>query len=167
MTTIRSRDKRRATRKISGPSPQRVRLLLRVATRPSGITIVLLATIVVVVLVGSNSDLTGTYGAVAAAWLAVHQVPLTIGGASLGVLPVLPTAVMVWMVARGCAAAITVDDRATADDRATTRLELWRIVGAAVGGPLVVTVIALTIISDASTVIPLSLPSTQIGRAHV
>lgn len=161
MTSMLGRDERRATRKTSGPSPQQVRLLLGLATRPSGITIVLMATVVVVVLVVANSDLTGTYGAVAAVWLAVHQVPLTISGAALGVLPLLPTAVMVWMVARGCAAAIT------GADRVITTQELLRVVGAAVGGPLVVTAIALAVIYDASTVIPLSPPGTPAALAGV
>jgi hypothetical protein len=36
-------------------------------------------------------------------WLAAHHVPLTIDGASLGVLPLLPTLLVGALVARGAA----------------------------------------------------------------
>ncbi len=69
-----------------------MRALLAVAFRPAGVTVVLLSALIVVTLVAANSDLTGTFGAIAASWLAIHQVPLTIDGTSLGVLPLIPTA---------------------------------------------------------------------------
>src|SRR3546814_9854179 len=77
-----------------GPNPDLARKLLTVAFRPSGLTMLLIAAVVVVTLVSASSDLTGTFGAIATTWLVIHQVPATISGVQLGVLPLLPTAVM-------------------------------------------------------------------------
>ncbi|MCQ4118189.1 DUF6350 family protein [Rhodococcus sp. FXJ9.536] len=125
--------------------------LLAVAFRPAVVTVVLLSALIVVTLVAANSDLTGTFGAIAASWLAIHQVPVTIDRTVLGVLPLIPTAGMVWAVARGCAGAV---------DVASSRSRVLRVVGAAVGGPLVVTAISLAVVADASAVIALSPPNT-------
>ena len=38
-------------------------------------------------------------------WLGVHQVPVSIGGRELGVMPLLPVLAMVWGTARTTAAA--------------------------------------------------------------
>ncbi|MEV0945443.1 DUF6350 family protein [Rhodococcus sp. NPDC049939] len=136
------------------PVPDRdaddTRVLLTLAFRPTGVTVVLLSTLIVVTLVVANSDLTGTFGAIAAAWLAIHQVPLTIEDTTLGVLPLLPTVGMVFAVFRGCAAVMTPE---SSPQRA------FRVVGAAVAGPLLMTAIALAVIADASAVIPLSSPN--------
>ncbi|WP_084721769.1 cell division protein PerM [Rhodococcus marinonascens] len=125
-------------------------MLLTIAFRPAGVTVVLLSTLIVVTLVVANSDLTGTFGAIAAAWLAIHQVPLTIDDTTLGVLPILPTVGIVWAVARGCAAVTA---------PASSPRQAFRVIGAAVAGPLVVTAIGLAVIADASAVIPLSSPN--------
>ncbi|WP_419789317.1 cell division protein PerM [Rhodococcus opacus] len=143
-------DERRAPRQRPVPDADEMRALLAVAFRPAGVTVVLLSALIVVTLVAANSDLTGTFGAIAASWLAIHQVPLTIDGTSLGVLPLIPTAGMVWVVARGCAAVV---------HPASSRRHALQVIGAAVAGPLVVTAIALAVIADASAVIPLSSPN--------
>ncbi|EID72955.1 hypothetical protein W59_35568 [Rhodococcus opacus RKJ300 = JCM 13270] len=132
------------------PDADEMRALLAVAFRPAGVTVVLLSALIVVTLVAANSDLTGTFGAIAASWLAIHQVPLTIDGTSLGVLPLIPTAGMMWVVARGCAAVV---------HPASSRRHALQVIGAAVAGPLVVTAISLAVIADASAVIPLSSPN--------
>lgn len=132
------------------PDADEMRALLAVAFRPAGVTVVLLSALIVVTLVAANSDLTGTFGAIAASWLAIHQVPLTIDGTSLGVLPLIPTAGMVWVVARGCAGVV---------HPASSRRHALQVIGAAVAGPLVVTAISLAVIADASAVIPLSSPN--------
>jgi hypothetical protein len=144
-------DERRAPRQRPVPDADEARALLAVAFRPAGVTVVLLSALIVVTLVVANSDLTGTFGAIAASWLAIHQVPVTIDGTTLGVLPLIPTAGMMWAVARGCAAVV---------DPASSRRHALRVIGAAVAGPLVVTAIALAVIADASAVIPLSSPNT-------
>ncbi|MDV7243858.1 MULTISPECIES: DUF6350 family protein [Rhodococcus] len=133
------------------PDPDEAWALLAVAFRPAAVTIVLLSALIVVTLVAANSDLTGTFGAIAASWLAIHQVPVTVDGTVLGVLPLIPTAGMVWAVARGCAGAV---------DVASSRRRVLRVVGAAVCGPLVITAISLAVIADASAVIALWPPNT-------
>lgn len=74
--------------------------LVRVAFGPSLVALVVIAAIVLVQLVVANSDLTGALGAVASMWLAVHLVPISIAGQQLGVLPLVPAALMVWATAR-------------------------------------------------------------------
>lgn len=132
------------------PEADQTRTLLTVAFRSSGMAILLISAVVVVTLVSASSDLTGTFGAIATTWLAIHQVPVVIDDVQLGVLPLLPTALMMWVVARRCASAATLAD---------TRIAVARLVGAAVAGPLTVTAICLVVVADASAAIPLSSPN--------
>lgn len=132
------------------PTPEQVRALLGVAFRPTALALVIIATCVLVTLVASNSELNGTSGAIAASWLAVHQVPLTVSGVSLGVLPLLPTLLMVWACAKACARTVTED---------SPSYERWWVLGAALSGPMLVTAIALAVVQDASEVIPLASPN--------
>ena len=64
----------------------------------------LLAMVVVAAVAGLTADAAVSLGPLLAAaiplWLAAHQVPLTVDGAPLGVLPLLPTVAMVWLVAK-------------------------------------------------------------------
>ncbi|QBJ97539.1 hypothetical protein ERC79_17515 [Rhodococcus sp. ABRD24] len=150
MSSLLSRGARGDTSSRSGPTRDQTRELLTVAVRPAAMAVVLFSAVVIVTLVASNSDLTGTFGAIAASWLALHQVSLTITGAPLAILPLLPTAILMWAVGRGCARAVT---------PRTSLPEALRVVGAAVAGPLVMTLIALAVVSDAATVIALSPPS--------
>ena len=75
---------------------RQARDLLRVAFGPSIIALVIIAALVLLQLLVANSDMTGAFGAIASIWLAVHQVPISIGGRELGVLPLLPMLAMVW-----------------------------------------------------------------------
>jgi hypothetical protein len=52
---------------------------------------------------GADSSVAGMARVGAMGWLAAHHVPLTIDGASLGVLPLLPTLLVGALVARGAA----------------------------------------------------------------
>jgi hypothetical protein len=92
----------------------------------------------------ANSDMTGALGAIASMWLGVHQVPVSIAGRELGVMPLLPVLLMVWGTARSSA-------------RATSPYSSWLVVrwviASALGGPLLLTAIALAVIHDASSVI--------------
>jgi hypothetical protein len=54
---------------------------------------------------GAGPAVGALFGAAVPLWLAAHQVPLTLQGAPLGVLPLLPTVGMVWLVVRTSAAA--------------------------------------------------------------
>src|SRR5690348_13478502 len=88
--------------------------------------------------------MTGALGAIASMWLGVHQVPVSIGGRELGVMPLLPVLAMVWGTARTTA-------------RATSPQSSWLVTrwvfGAAVGGPLLLAAIALAVIHDAASVL--------------
>lgn len=88
--------------------------------------------------------MTGTLGAVASMWLAVHQVPVSIGGHELAALPLLPVMLMAWGTARTTAQAIT--------PRASWVVVRW-VVASALGGPLLMAAICLAVIHDASSVI--------------
>ena len=111
---------------------------------PSLMALVVIAAVTLVQLVVANSDLTGTLGAVASMWLAVHLVPVSIGGQQLGVLPLAPAALMVWATARGTAQ-IT-------PQRGSWFVLRW-IVGSALGGPLLIAAIALAVVHDAASVL--------------
>jgi len=135
--------------RIQGRAPTAVgapqsRDLVRVAFGPSLFALVIIAALVLVQLVVANSDLTGTFGAVATLWLAVHEVPIEIAGQQLGALPLVPVGLMVWATARTTA-------RAT-PDRASWFVVRW-IVASALGGPLLLAAMMLAVIHDAASVL--------------
>ena len=150
MTSLLGRGSRRDVPTRPDPISGDARALVGVALRPTGAAIVLLSAVVLVTLVSSNSDLTGAIGAIATSWFALHQVSLTITDAPLGILPLLPTAVLMWVVARGCARVVEPD---------TSAREAAKVIGAAVAGPLAATLIALAVVTDASAVTPISSPN--------
>lgn len=133
-------------------------MLLRVGFRTPGVLLALSATLVLVTLVSVNSELTGTFGAIAGLWFAVHQVPLSIGGTALGVFPLLPTIVLVVVVVKGVSRAV---------GSTSTRRDCAVVFGAAVLGPLVVTVIALAVAADASAAIAMNSPHVLLAFAWV
>ena len=69
---------------------RQARELLRVAFGPSIVALVVIAAVTLLQLLIANSDMTGALGAIASMWLGVHQVPVSIGGRELGVMPLLP-----------------------------------------------------------------------------
>jgi hypothetical protein len=123
---------------------RQARDLLRVAFGPAVVALIVISAVTLLQLVIANSDLTGALGAIASMWLAVHQVPISIGGRELGVLPLLPVLLMVWGTMRATA-------------RATRTTASWFvirwIVASALGGPLLIAAIALAVIHDAASVI--------------
>jgi hypothetical protein len=123
---------------------RQARDLVRVAFGPAVLALVIVAAVTLLQLLIANSDMTGALGAIASMWLGVHQVPISIGGRELGVLPLLPAMLMVWATARSTA-------------RATSPYSSWLVVrwvvASALGGPLLMTAVALAVIQDASTVI--------------
>lgn len=123
---------------------RQARDLVRVAFGPSLVALVVIAAVTLLQLVIANSDMTGTLGAVASMWLAVHQVPISIAGHQLGVLPLLPVLLMVWGTARTTA-------QATAPSSSWFVVR-W-VVASALGGPLLIAAIALAVVHDASSVI--------------
>ncbi|MBX7434131.1 hypothetical protein JDV09_18710 [Mycobacterium sp. Y57] len=129
------------------PRPSRgarqARDLLRVAFGPSVVALVVIAAVVLLQLVIANSDMTGALGAIASMWLAVHQVPVSIGGSALGVMPLLPVLAMVYGTARTTAAATT---------SASWLVTRW-VVASALGGPVLIAAICLAVIHDAASVL--------------
>ncbi|QLY32485.1 hypothetical protein H0264_09645 [Nocardia huaxiensis] len=139
-------------------TPERARVLLIVAARASSVTLLVIFGLVFATLFAAGSGLTGASGAIAASWLAVHQVPLVIGKTALGLWPLLPTGFILWMVGRDCARAAEPE---------CGRADLGWIAGAAVGGPLLVTAICLAVADDASAVVALQPPDTPVAFAWV
>jgi hypothetical protein len=123
---------------------RQARELLRVAFGPSIVALVVIAALTLLQLLIANSDMTGALGATASMWLAVHQVPVSIGGRELGVMPLLPVLAMVWGTARTTAAAMS--------ETVSWFVARW-VVGAALGGPLLIAAISLAVIHDASSVL--------------
>ncbi len=123
---------------------RQARDLVRVAFAPAVLALVIIAAVALLQLLIANSDMTGALGAIASMWLGVHQVPISIGGRELGVMPLLPVLLMVWGTARTTA-------------RATSPYSSWLVirwvVASALGGPLLIAAIALAVIHDASSVI--------------
>ncbi|RRQ28090.1 hypothetical protein DK926_09375 [Rhodococcus sp. Eu-32] len=164
MSALLNDEKRRAPRTPRAPkrapllTPEESRLVVRIGFRKPGVLIAAIAAVVLITLVSANSELTGTFGAIAGMWFAVHQVPMTIGGTALGVLPLLPTLVLMTTVARGVAAAV---------DESSSRRTLSMIGGAAVLGPVSVTAVALAVAADASRTIGLSSPNALLAFVWV
>ncbi|RDI66646.1 cell division protein PerM [Nocardia pseudobrasiliensis] len=132
-------------------TPERAKVLLIVAARTSSYTVVVLVALVLATLFAAGSGMTGAPGAIAAGWLAVHQVPLVIGTTSLGLLPLLPTGLVVWFAAGDCARAV---------EPRSSHADLGWIVGAALSGPLLITAVCLAVAEDASSVVALQPPNT-------
>ncbi|MVU82928.1 hypothetical protein GPX89_37540 [Nocardia sp. ET3-3] len=139
-------------------TPERARVLMLVAARPSAITMLVIFILVYGTLFAAGSGTNGSSGAIAASWLAVHQVPLVIGKTGIGLWPLLPTALALWLVARESA-------EATEFDYETN--ELGWVVAAAVGGPLVITAVCLAVARDAAAVVALQPPDTLAAFAWV
>jgi hypothetical protein len=138
---------------------RQARDLVRVAFGPAVLALVIIAAVTLLELLIANSDMTGALGAIASIWLGVHRVPISIGGRELGVMPLLPILFMVWATARSTA-------------RATSAYSSWLVVrwvvASALGGPLLMTAIALAVIHDASSVITeLETPSALRAFASV
>ncbi|MCV7024712.1 hypothetical protein H7I77_15375 [Mycolicibacterium novocastrense] len=123
---------------------RQARELLRVAFGPSLVALVVIAAIVLLQLLIANSDMTGALGAIASMWLGVHLVPVSIGGAELGVMPLMPALAMVWGTARTTAAAT--------GPNASWFVTRW-VVASALGGPLLIAAIALAVVHDAASVL--------------
>jgi hypothetical protein len=118
--------------------------LVRVAFAPAVVSLGIVAAITLLQLLIANSDMTGALGAIASIWLGIHDVPISIGGHELGVMPLLPVLLIIWGTARSTA-------------RATSPQSSWLVVrwvvASALGGPLLLTAIALAVIHDASSVL--------------
>ncbi|MBF6437017.1 DUF6350 family protein [Nocardia cyriacigeorgica] len=139
-------------------TPERARVLSLVAARPAAFGLAAIVVAMFATLLASGSGLSGISGAIAGSWLAVHQVPVVIGATTLGVLPLLPTALMMWACARECAHAVEADP---------SRADLAWLIAAAAGGPLLVTAVCLAVTEDAAGVLPMQPPNPLSAFAWV
>lgn len=114
---------------------------------PTVTSAAIVTALVLIAVVAAGGELGGVPASAAASWLAVHQVPVTIGGSSLSVLPLLPTGLLVWATARS-----------TTSATAAGRDPRW-VLPAAVGGPVALAVLALVLISVFDADLPLAGPS--------
>ncbi|MBB5854927.1 hypothetical protein HDA45_005014 [Amycolatopsis umgeniensis] len=88
---------------------KRVRVLLAAACAPLLFSYTAVATVLAVVAFAADRSRFSATGALLAAgpgWLAAWQVELDLGGHPLGILPLLPTLVVAWLVARAAARAV-------------------------------------------------------------
>ncbi|MFB7876310.1 DUF6350 family protein [Nocardia sp. NPDC056064] len=131
------------------PSPERARTLLLVAARPTICALAATVLLVLVVMLTTGTDLTSAPAAVGATWLAAHQIPLTVGRTTLGLLPLVPTAALVWLAARECARAVP---------NRPQPIDLAWLAGAVLAGPLLMTAVCLAVTGDAAGVTPLEPP---------
>ncbi len=113
-------------------------------------TLLALALIVGTVLALSGIGFGAFGAALGSAWLCLHQVPLSIGGVGISALPLLPTIGLLVAVFRytGPSARLR-----------TTPADLGALVAAAVGGPLLITALALALVFDGSSVLPVNPPN--------
>lgn len=147
MRDLRTRELARGAAQLVENPPvgtRQARELLRVAFGPSIVALVIIAAVTLLQLLIANSDMTGAFGAIASMWLGVHQVPVSIGGRELAVMPLLPVLAMVWGTARTTAASTA--------PHASWFVIRW-VVASALGGPLLIAAISLAVIHDAASVI--------------
>jgi hypothetical protein len=123
---------------------RQARDLVRVAFGPAVVSLGIVAAVTLLQLLIANSDMTGALGAIASIWLGIHDVPISIGGRELGVMPLLAVLLMIWGTARSTARAISAH---------SSWLVVRWVAASALGGPLLMTAIALAVIHDASSVI--------------
>ncbi|GGK49441.1 cell division protein PerM [Nocardia camponoti] len=132
------------------PPPDLARSLLLVAVRPTLLSLTATIAVVLVVMLTSGTDLTNAPGAIAASWLAAHQVSVTVGATTLGLLPLVPTALVLWFAGRECARAVP---------ERPAPIELAWLAGATVAGPFVMTAVCAAVMGDAAGVTALEVPS--------
>lgn len=130
-------------------SPERARLLLLVAARPTLCVLAVLTALVLLTLLTTGTGMSGAPAVIAASWLGAHQIPLTIGRTTLGLLPVLPTALVLWFAGRETARAVPTRPSA---------IDLAWLAAATLAGPLLITAVCLAVTADASGVTPLRPP---------
>ncbi len=123
--------------------------LVKVALLVPGVSVIAIAVLLAIVRLLAGDGLSGLSSATAAGWLAVNQVPITIGGVTLGVLPLLPTFAV-------CAGTVAVVSEGASTARELP--DLVGIVGAALGGSLLTTALSLAVVADGSAVTSIGQP---------
>ncbi|MGZ8179003.1 cell division protein PerM [Williamsia sp. SKLECPSW1] len=153
--STRLRELRRAQRLSAARTAGSTRELVVVAFGVGASVLIGVAVLVALTLLTADGGMTGFTAAIGAVWLAAHQVPVSVSEMTIGVLPLLPTIGIVAAVAR-------VTARAAAR---RSRSDTTAVVLAAVAGPLVITVIALALVMDGSTVVTVGVPNIAVALA--
>ncbi|WP_156801736.1 DUF6350 family protein [Corynebacterium mastitidis] len=134
--------RRRARREVSPPAAPRESAVQRYLPTVLLPHVVVLLTIVVVAMTGllvTSTSLAAMPATVAQLWLILNMSPIRLGGITLGLLPLLPSAGMVWLLSRA---------------RPSRRLD----VGLLLGVPLALTGIAWLMLLDARSVYEVDVP---------
>ncbi|WP_155976944.1 DUF6350 family protein [Nocardia sp. 348MFTsu5.1] len=150
----RLREIRRSRRADEVGAADSARALVRLAFGTTAATLAILTLLAIVTLLTVGDGLGSLPVAVASMWLGIHQVPMTVGDVTVGVMPLAPTFLMIFAVGRSTA-------RATDVDRPHS--EVASVVLAAVGGPLLATVLSLAVVMDASTVMTVQSPDALLA----
>lgn len=133
------------------------RELVVVAFAVPVITMAVLLVSVLSVLLFAGSGLEGLATAVGTIWLAIHQVPVTISGVSVGVLPLLPTLLLAVGTGRMAASA-------SGPERSAS--ELVPVFCSALGGPLLMTALSLAVVMDGMSVQPVQSPPALLAFGY-
>ncbi|ETD30307.1 DUF6350 family protein [Williamsia sp. D3] len=152
----RLREMRRTRRADEVGAADSARALVRLAFGTTAITLAILVVIAALTLVAVGDGLGSLPATVASMWLGIHQIPLTIGEVTIGVLPLAPTLLMVAAVARATT-------RVTDVDRPHS--EVTAVILSAIGGPLLATILSLAVVMDASTVMTIQSPDALLAFA--
>ncbi|WP_040511326.1 cell division protein PerM [Gordonia soli] len=153
----RLRQVRRVARARDDRPEGSARELVVVAFAVPALTLAVSVVVVLAVLLLAGGGLSGVAGATGALWLAIHQVPVSISGVTIGALPLLPTLTLVVATARSVWSAYGGDRTAS---------EALAVVLAAVGGPLLVTAISLAVVMDGGSVLPVQTPNALVAFAY-
>ncbi|MFT4088239.1 MAG: DUF6350 family protein [Gordonia sp. (in: high G+C Gram-positive bacteria)] len=145
----RLRQVRLARRADDAPHRTHTWDLIRVALAVPAATALVLLVLIGITTLLAGDGIGGVGTATAAGWLVVNQVPLTVGGVTVAALPLLPTLAMLTAVYLVCS-------RASRD--ADSIAEVASVAGAALGGPLLATALALAVVADGSAVTSIGQP---------
>ncbi|ETA06120.1 hypothetical protein V525_14670 [Gordonia alkanivorans CGMCC 6845] len=140
------------------------RQLAVVAFTVPALALVTLIVVMLTVLLLAGSGLTGLPSAIASSWLAIHQVPVTISGVTIGVLPLLPTLVVAIGTARLTARAI--GGSGPTQRSAHDLFDVGAVVCSAIVGPLLITAMSLAIVMDGGSVLPVQTPNALLAFAY-
>ncbi len=145
---------RRTRRAAEVGAADSARALVRLAFGTTAATLAVLIVVAALILLAVGDGLGSLPATVASMWLGIHQVPITVGDVTVGVLPLAPTLVVIGVTARATA-------RATDVDRPHS--EVTAVVLSAVGGPLLATILSLAVVMDASTVMTVQSPDALLA----
>ena len=156
------RNLRRSRRAQRTAAEGSARQLAVVAFTVPAIALVTLIVVMLSVLLLAGSGLTGLPSAIASGWLAVHQVPVTISGVTIGVLPLLPTLAVAagtaWLTARAVAGGTNSNERDRHD-----LFDLGAVGFSAVIGPVLITAMSLAVVMDGGSVLPVQTPNALLA----